>query len=427
MSEARCKTCGTPVAAGSSVCANCSSQMPDWRRQITLILTLLGITIVLFAAAWFLNHSFSVRRDALAEQWFNDGQRDLANNDPKGAVAAYRSALFYRDSDLYRLRLAEALASANYIDQTKTYLLNLWEERPGSGNINLELARIAVRQNDIPSAIRFYHGAIYGLWDTDAIQHRLQTRLELIHFLLEHNEKENAYAEITALAAGAPSNDARLQATIGELFQQTGDIGSALAQFEAALKIDRNLFPALRGAATTSFQSGDFYRARRYLEQALRERPEDPQLREMFQQTGLVLKSDPFERHLPQQQRIQRTLTAFEQAGKRLQQCGAAPVTPEQTRLTASKQREFAGNSAPANAPTAATTPAANLQMLAKSWSDLRPNINARSLSRNSDLIDAAMDLVFRIEQATVKTCGAPTGEDWALLQLSNQSSELER
>ena len=81
-----------------------------------------------------------------------------------------------------------------------------------------------------------------------------------------------------------------------------------------------------------------------------------------------------------------------------------------------------------ASAGSANTNKAAqDLAPLATEWNNLRPSMSARSLSLNSDLLENTVDLVSRIEQATDKTCGHPTGLDWALLQLANYGSEVER
>lgn len=98
-----------------------------WRREATIIISLVAVGVVLFVVAWLLTRTFERRRDALARRWFNAGQQALNASQPQTAVADLRSALFYKDSDLYRLRLAEALAQANYTDQAKAYLLNLWK------------------------------------------------------------------------------------------------------------------------------------------------------------------------------------------------------------------------------------------------------------------------------------------------------------
>jgi Tetratricopeptide repeat len=422
MSERRCGRCGRPLSTDSSVCTYCRSGVLRWRREATIIVTLVAVGVVLFTATWFLTHSFEQRRQSLAVQWFDAGQQALANSQPRVAVGDLRSALFYRDNDLYRLRLAEALAQANYTDQAKAYLLNLWEERPGSGNINLELARIAAQQHNTADAVRYYHGAIFGVWDSDAIEHRLQTRMELIRFLLEQNQTSSAYAEITSLAASIPPDNPQMHTLAGELFARTGDSGNALIQYQLALKNDPHSFPALSGAAKMAFASGRFRLAKQYLEGALHDRPNDTELTNLLQQADLVLTSDPFERHLLRAQRVQRTLTAFNQAGVRLVQCGMpVPLAPSMAAKKISADEKSIGVAANNNKA------AQDLAPLATEWNNLRPSMNSRSLSLNSDLIENAVDLVSRIEQATAKTCGPPAGLDWALLQIANSGSEVDR
>lgn len=386
------------------------------------MLSLVAMGVVLFAATWFLTHSFEHRRQNLATQWFDAGQQALADSQPKAAIADLRSALFYRDNDSYRLRLAEALAQANYTDQAKAYLLNLWDERPGSGNINLELARIAAQQHNTAEAVRYYHGAIYGVWDSDAIEHRLQTRLELIGFLLQQNQTSSAYAETTALAASIPADNSQMHTLAGDLFTRMGDSANALIQYELALKHDPQSLAALSGAARATFASGRFRRAKQYLEEALRENPNDAALTGLLQQTNLILASNPLERRLPLVQRVQRTLTAFDQAGVRLDECGV-PVSfgPSMS------AKKISASTGPVDSNANTDKPAQDLAPLATEWNNLRPRMSARSLSLNSDLLENAVDLVSRIEQATAKTCGPPTGLDWGLLQLANYGPEVER
>ena len=80
------------------------------------------------------------------------------------AISALRTALAYLpDNFEYRLKLAEALAAAGHTRQAQAYLRALWDEEPGNGTVNLELARLAASA-DIADVLRFYHGAIYGVW-----------------------------------------------------------------------------------------------------------------------------------------------------------------------------------------------------------------------------------------------------------------------
>ncbi len=52
-------------------------------------------------------------------------------------------------------------------------------------------------------------------------------------------------------------------------------------------------------------------------------------------------------------------------------------------------------------------------------WARLKPKITEAGLRRNPDLVETAMDLVFRIERETNAVCGAPAGTDLALLLIS--------
>jgi tetratricopeptide (TPR) repeat protein len=418
MSGQSCGRCRKPLPAGTAFCPSCQTGIRRWRREATLIIALLAIGVVLFSATWFLTHAFEDRRQKLAEQWFAAGQQSLSDGQPQQAISDLRSALYYHDNDLYRLRLAEALAAANYADQAKAYLLNLWEERPGSANINLELARVAAQQHDTADAIRYYHGAIFGVWDGNAIEHRLQTRLELIRFLIHQNSIPAAYAETTSLAASVPLSDPQMRTVTGDLFARTGDFGGALTQYQAALKSDPRLFAALSGAARASFASGEYRRAKQYVEEALREKPEDAELSTLLQQTNLILDSDPLEHYLSRGQRMQRAMNAFNQAGQRLQQCGAL--------ASSGNLAAHGGGTRSVGSSTVNSQSRDDLSALASEWSNLRPNINPRSMTRNPDLVDNSMEIVFRIEQAATKSCGTPTGLDWALLQLANHGSGVE-
>jgi len=56
---------------------------------------------------------------------------------------------------------------------------------------------------------------------------------------------------------------------------------------------------------------------------------------------------------------------------------------------------------------------------MSENWTTLKPKITALELRRNPDLVDSAMDLVFRIERQTSLVCGTPTGTDLALLLIA--------
>jgi hypothetical protein len=70
-----------------------------------------------------------------------------------------------RASVRHELLLAQALGDAGHTEESYNYFLGLWETQPGSGFINLRLARLAAKKNDMQAAINYYRAAIYGIFE----------------------------------------------------------------------------------------------------------------------------------------------------------------------------------------------------------------------------------------------------------------------
>ena len=64
MSERQCGRCGRPLPTGSSVCTYCQSGILRWRREATIIISLVAVGVVLFGVAWLLTRTFERRRDS---------------------------------------------------------------------------------------------------------------------------------------------------------------------------------------------------------------------------------------------------------------------------------------------------------------------------------------------------------------------------
>lgn len=96
---------------------------------------------------------------------------------------------------------------------------------------------------------------------------------------------------------------------------------------------------------------------------------------------------DPFRRQLSEAERNRIVLEGFATAGARLNNC------------------------------TSLTTGGTGTQpSLSDEWSHMKSRLTEAALRRNPDLVEAAMDLVFRIERKTNNVCGPPAGTDLALL-----------
>src|SRR5262249_9084269 len=152
--------------------------------------------------------------------------------------------------------------------ESQTYLLSLWERTPQDSTINLALARLAARRHDLEDAIRYYHNAIYGIWDQDPDANRRHARLELIRLLLAQNALSQARPELLSMAQSLPS-DPGLRLEIAALFMRAGDQDQALNQYVEVLRLDRRNHTACAGAGEAAFQLHQYNLAQRYLNSAV--------------------------------------------------------------------------------------------------------------------------------------------------------------
>jgi len=361
-------------------------------REPVILALLSALAVVSFVAVTGLSHVYHAQQKFLGNRWFSRGAADLKAKRFESAAAEFRTALLYsRDNYSYQLNLAEALVGWKRTGEAYAYLINLWEREPENGLVNLELARIAAQQGRTEEALRYYHNAIYATWPGDQGVERRDARLELVDFLLRFHAKAQAQSELIALAANLP-DDPALQTRVGDLFLQAEDYEHAFAEYRLSLKSERHNPSALAGAGRAAFELGRYPLAQRYLQAAVTADASDSQSAALLKTTDLVLAMDPFRQPSPGR-RNRVVMDAFAVAGQRLNSCSA---------------------SLKGSASDAGSQPS-----LAESWSKMKPQITGRELGRNPDLVEAAMDLVFRIERQTDTACGSPTGMDRALLLIA--------
>ena len=361
------------------------------RQRPTMLALFSVLVVVFFLGVTFLSRAHETQREAIGNRWFNRGIADLRAKRFDGAVTDFRAALLYSpDEYSYQLNLAEALIGQGHMGQAYAYLINLWEREPENGTVNLELARIEAQRGETDGSVRYYHNAVYAVWPGDQEGMRRDARLELIELLLRIHATAQAQAELIASAENAGPEPAAQQ-RIGDLFLRAEDYEHALGAYTVALKSDRHNAAALAGGGYAAFELGRYPLAQRYLQTAVSVNPDDSASAERLKTTQLVLNMDPFRRQIPVAERGRIVVEAFDAAGQRLKSC----VLP-------------AGNG------PSGVQPSLNDQ-----WARLKPKITEAGLRRNPDLVETAMDLVFRIERETNAVCGAPTGTDLALLLIS--------
>lgn len=349
-----------------------------------MLAVLSGLAVVLFLAVTGLSHVYAGQRAALGNRWFSRGSRELSSGHFGGAVSDFHAALLYsRDDYSYQFNLAEALLGLKRTGEAQAYLINLWERQPENGYVNRELGRICAQDGETDKSLRYYHNAIYATWPHDQEAERRQTRVELISYLFRINARAPAQSELIALAANL-GNHPLEQTQVGGLFLRVKDYEDALGAFQMALKSDRHNAAAASGAGLATFELGRYSLAERYLKAAVGANPDDIESASRLKTTELVLRMDPFRRGLSDAQKNHIVVEDFAAAGQRLESCK--------------------------NASSDAAQPS-----LAETWRRLRPRITTWSLRRYPDLVETAMELVFRVEGES-SSCGTPSGTDAALL-----------
>lgn len=423
-----CPKCGRTVPAGQD-CV-CLARPRYWlhSRETILLLCFAGV-IVAFGVTGMAARTYRSQRRALADEWHRRGTAELASGKPEIALADFRAGLTYGRENLtdeqqeeYELDLAEALAATGRLEESQSYLLDLWQRAPGNGSVNLELARLAVRSGEDSAALQYFDGAINGVWEGNSEQiakDRFDARLELYRYLQARGESSQAQNVLLATAASLPP-DASLNAQVGQLMLENGYAQPALAEFEQALRIDKKNAAALNGAGLASFDLGDDAVAVRYLEQASREKETQNLTRADTQQADhalavaqTALAVDPFRAGLDAPARAQRTIHSYDAAITRLESCAAKANIPLPNVSTKAAAKVPAKSSVSPGQSD-------DLPGLYTGLMKMKPSVTESGFVRDPQLIRPAMDLVFAAETATAERCGpAEDVVDLALLRIA--------
>ena len=362
----------------------------------TILLSCVGLLLLLLALTAFISRMYHKNVHGLADEWFAKGEAEFRAGNPLEAAKDYRNALVYSEGNaVFQFHLAQALTAAHEDDEAQSYLLNLLVESPGGGEINLELARIAARsksKQSMQEALRYYYGAIYGVWDGDPLPKRWDARRELCEYLLAHGTIAQAQPEAIALVQDVPPGDLLRQKEAAALLMRASLWDRALSEYRAILGSHKRDPDVLAGAGVSAFQLGQYARAVGYLNELPRSERAEPQVLTSLTLAREVEATSPFLSSLSSRERAHRTAAALVRAKALAQSC--------------SQQSAPAGNGTASPAPATATPPSSPLQKLqdelaqsSRAWTEL-------NFIRNPGQIDPAMKWVFDVENAAAQSCG---------------------
>lgn len=366
------------------------------REAVLFGCIVLLIVFVLVTAA--ISRMYHKKIHVLADNWFAQGEGSFQAGDVQSALIDYRNALVYSPSNAkFQFHLAQALVAVGRGGEGRSYLLNLLSESPGSGEVNLALARIAARNGVTSEAIRYYHAAIYGEWETDPIAMRWQVRLELSEYLLDRGQAQQAVPEIIALADNTPADDLNRRKVVGDLLLRAKLWPRALDGFRSLASGNNQDLDAFRGAAISAFELSQYELALDYFDRLPQEERDAPDVAEMYRTARQVNAVNPFITGLSSEDKARKTAEALSLAGKRLRECArregqSLSVTPPQTPL----QKAFADGE------------------------EIEARGNLQYIEKHPETIVDVMAHVFAMENAAADVCEEPQGADRALWLLGH-------
>jgi tetratricopeptide (TPR) repeat protein len=366
-------------------------------RRDVLLLSILGVCAI---GLFLLTRAVAAREGAIesrvAATWYQDGLRKFHAGAIDGAIESFRkSTAIDRENRTYVLALADSLAAGNHNIEAKQALLRLRELDPTNAEVNLHLARLAVKTGNVQDAALYYHSALDGMWTgSDVAERRRDVRTELIHFLIGRHDQNRALSELLVLDSELPDS-ADLHVEAGKLFLSADDAKHALNDFSEAIRLDEHNAQALAGAGEAEFRLGEYLKARHYLAEAMAQGETSAETAQMLSLAAMVTSYDPLTEGLTAKERQRRLSASLDQATQRLDECQSKTSAPD-------------------------------LEALKGDAEAMQTEINSTTGFRDPGLISSGLGLIYRIEDAVNAHCGPAVGADEALLLISRKHGDTQ-
>lgn len=281
-----------------------------------------------FVVAGFVSSAYRNKRIALGGHHYMWGQWDASHGQPQKAVADFRKALLYLPDDMqYRLSLAGALLAVGRLNEAHEHLVELADEQPTNGSINLMLARVDRRLNHPQEALQYYERAVYEYWPKSKLPERRQARWELVSLLGQLGDRNSEVAELMQLYGTAPPDPAE-RSKIGFLLLKNGATSEASQIFRALARTSPHDAEVYRGLGQIAFRSGNYVHALYGFEFAVRLDPKDTASAQALDLTRTVIDLDPALPRISGAERLRRSKRLLNRVLSDIEECAEGRQVP---------------------------------------------------------------------------------------------------
>jgi tetratricopeptide (TPR) repeat protein len=257
-----------------------------------LLVIVFVVMLALFVGTGYYNRAFNLQRKARAEEHYRLGRTFADYGYFAGAIDHFGDALLYDRGEFdYRLGLTLALYESGRYQEAELQLEQLRTADPTRAVVNRLLARLASRDGRAEEATQYYRTAIYGRWEQNSEQNRLDTRIEFVDFLETQGEALQLVGELVSLLREVPADDV-LAKRVGLMFLAAGSPAEALRTLRPLAEASPNDASLRAALGKAYFQTGEYGLARQALQAAAGRAP-DPEVRELLAETNEIISLDP--------------------------------------------------------------------------------------------------------------------------------------
>jgi tetratricopeptide (TPR) repeat protein len=289
-------------------------------RRILNWLIVVAVLVALYTFDVFMANLERTELSREANSLYRAAQ-SLESSHINEAIRLYRRALAINRGNLdYQIALGRTWVAAKQYEDALPLFNDVLQRYPDDGRANLEMARLKEATGDTSAAASYFHRAIYGSWPRETQSRRIDARLELINMLVGAGRQRELLAELLPLEDEAP-HDPALRLKIAGLFITAGSLSRAADAYRAIVHDHPDNEQAYAGLGEAELQLGDYRAAQSALVSALRRKPDDAVVRQRLALVTQLAQLDPTYRHLPFQERLERSRKILTLALTELEQC----------------------------------------------------------------------------------------------------------